>query len=260
MRNDELMRHVFEQRAHAGHQPRRHRGALHRLAARARGASAACCRSTGADVVLGAAARLDGPLRAAAARGRSRRCPTATTWRRCSGWTTTPRNRDVPAEHQRDRRRSAAATSPIDLTGSHDEVETAVNSPLEGSTKIAAYFIVRSIFLDQFDARRLHPEQRGDVPPGPRRGARGLRCSTRASRAPPTRASAPARSPPTACCSRWPRPLPEQVSAGTGAEVHVIAFSGLDEATRATTGSTSRSTSPAGAAGSARTAWTRSAA
>ena len=37
----------------------------------------------------------------------------------------------------------------VDLTGSHPEVETAVNAPLEGSTKIAAYFIIRTIFLDQ---------------------------------------------------------------------------------------------------------------
>ena len=57
-------------------------------------------------------------------------------------------------------------------------------------------------------------------------------CSTRASRAPPTRASAPARSRPTACCSRWPRPCPSRSAAGTGAEVHVIAFSGLTEETR----------------------------
>src|SRR4029078_2756363 len=37
----------------------------------------------------------------------------------------------------------------VDLTVIHPEVETAVNAPLEGSTKIAAYFIIRTIFLDQ---------------------------------------------------------------------------------------------------------------
>src|SRR5262249_53598534 len=49
----------------------------------------------------------------------------------------------------------------VDLTGSHPEVETAVNAPLEGSTKIAAYFIVRTIFLDQATHDAFIPNNEG---------------------------------------------------------------------------------------------------
>ena len=46
-------------------------------------------------------------------------------------------------------------TLTIDVTGSSDEVETAFNSPYEGAVLSAATYIVRTIFLDEVDPRRL---------------------------------------------------------------------------------------------------------
>ncbi len=49
----------------------------------------------------------------------------------------------------------------IDLTGSADEVETGYNVPFEGSLKVACYYIVRTLMLDEFGADEFVPQNEG---------------------------------------------------------------------------------------------------
>jgi N-methylhydantoinase B/oxoprolinase/acetone carboxylase alpha subunit len=119
----------------------------------------------------------------------------------------------------------------IDLTGSHPEVETAVNAPLEGSTKIAAYFIVRTIFLDQARFDAYIPNNEGMFRPVHVVAPEGSLFNPRFPRATYARFCA-CQIAADSVLLALAEVLPEQVCAGTGAEVHVIAFSGIEEATR----------------------------
>jgi N-methylhydantoinase B len=119
----------------------------------------------------------------------------------------------------------------IDLTGSHPEVETAVNAPLEGSTKIAAYFIVRTIFLDQARFDAYIPNNEGMFRPVHVIAPEGSLFNPRFPRATYARFCA-CQIAADSVLLALAEALPEQVCAGTGAEVHVIAFSGIEEATR----------------------------
>ncbi|HVV89494.1 MAG TPA: hydantoinase B/oxoprolinase family protein [Solirubrobacterales bacterium] len=119
----------------------------------------------------------------------------------------------------------------IDLTGSHDEVETAVNAPLEGSTQIAAYFIIRTIFLDQATKDAFIPNNEGMFRPVKVVAPEGSLFNPRAPRATYARFCA-CQIAADSVLLALAEALPEQVCAGTGAEVHVIAFSGIDEETR----------------------------
>jgi N-methylhydantoinase B/oxoprolinase/acetone carboxylase alpha subunit len=140
------------------------------------------------------------------------------------------RNRDVPLNiNVTVKKRGSDIT--IDLSGSHDEVETAVNAPLEGSTKIAAYFIVRSIFLDQFTHDAYIPNNEGMFRPVHVEAPEGCLFNPRFPRATYARFCA-CQIAADSVLLALADALPEQVCAGTGAEVHVIAFSGLTEATR----------------------------
>jgi N-methylhydantoinase B/oxoprolinase/acetone carboxylase alpha subunit len=49
----------------------------------------------------------------------------------------------------------------IDLTGSADEVETAYNVPFEGSLKVACYYIVRTLLLDEVMTEEFIPQNSG---------------------------------------------------------------------------------------------------
>jgi N-methylhydantoinase B/oxoprolinase/acetone carboxylase alpha subunit len=119
----------------------------------------------------------------------------------------------------------------IDLTGSHPEVETAVNSPLEGSTMIAAYFIVRTIFLDQAKHDAYIPNNEGMFRPVHVVAPEGSLFNPRFPRATYARFCA-CQIAADSVLLALADALPEQVCAGTGAEVHVIAFSGIDEESR----------------------------
>jgi N-methylhydantoinase B len=120
----------------------------------------------------------------------------------------------------------------VDLTGSHPEVDTAVNSTLEGSTKVAAYFAIRTIFLDQALHDTFIPHNDGMIRPVRVIAPEGSLFNPRFPRA--SYARFPACQ--IACDSvllALASAVPERVCAGTGAEVHVIAFSGIDEESRA---------------------------
>jgi N-methylhydantoinase B/oxoprolinase/acetone carboxylase alpha subunit len=49
----------------------------------------------------------------------------------------------------------------VDLTGSNPEVETAFNSPFEGATQCTAYFIARTVFLDEAKYDEYIPQNEG---------------------------------------------------------------------------------------------------
>jgi N-methylhydantoinase B len=49
----------------------------------------------------------------------------------------------------------------IDLTGSADEVETGYNVPFEGSLKVACYYIVRTLLLDEATIEEFVPQNEG---------------------------------------------------------------------------------------------------
>ncbi|HKE81933.1 MAG TPA: hydantoinase B/oxoprolinase family protein [Solirubrobacteraceae bacterium] len=120
----------------------------------------------------------------------------------------------------------------IDLTGSHPEVETAVNAPLEGSTKIAAYFIVRTIFLDQATHAAYIPNNEGMFRPVHVEAPEGSLFNPRFPRATYARFCA-CQIAADSVLLALADALPQQVCAGTGAEVHVIAFSGIAPGSRA---------------------------
>lgn len=119
----------------------------------------------------------------------------------------------------------------VDLTGSHPEVETAVNAPLEGSTKIAAYFIVRTIFLDQATHDAYIPNNEGMFRPVHVVAPEGTLFNPRFPRASYARFCA-CQIAADSVLLALADALPRQVCAGTGAEVHVIAFSGIEEESR----------------------------
>lgn len=127
--------------------------------------------------------------------------------------------------------RKRAEEITVDLTGSHPEVESAVNSPLEGSTKIAAYFIVRSILLDQATHDAYIPNNEGMFRPIHVVAPEGSLFNPRFPRATYARFCACQIAADSVLLALAPA-LPDRVCAGTGAEVHVIAFSGIDEASR----------------------------
>jgi N-methylhydantoinase B/oxoprolinase/acetone carboxylase alpha subunit len=49
----------------------------------------------------------------------------------------------------------------IDLTGSADEVETGYNVPFEGSLKVACYYIIRTLMLDEVTTDEFVPQNEG---------------------------------------------------------------------------------------------------
>ena len=49
----------------------------------------------------------------------------------------------------------------IDLTGSADEVETGFNVPFEGSLKVACFYAIRSLLLDQAETEDFIPQNEG---------------------------------------------------------------------------------------------------
>ena len=118
----------------------------------------------------------------------------------------------------------------IDLTGSHDQVETAFNAAFEGATQVAARSITRIIFLDQALFPQFLPHNEGVFRPVKVVAPEGSIFN-------PTF--------PRGCIARFMQcnllndsvylalaeAIPERAVAGSAAEVHVIALAGLDEET-----------------------------
>ena len=180
----------------------------------------------GADVVMSAALRLDGLLRADAARRRSRRSPTASTRRRRGWLDDDARNRGVRLRVETKVIVEGDEIT-IDLTGSNAEVPTGLQRPVRG---LAAR---RRVLRGPHD-----PARRGHASPST------CRRTTAIFR--PVKVIAPKGTIfnpnfPRACFSRFCQvqrvvdntilaladALPEQVTAGNSAGIHFCSYSGF---------------------------------
>ena len=113
----------------------------------------------------------------------------------------------------------------IDLTGSSPEVPTAYNSPFEGCTRTAANYIVRTIFLDEFNRDEYIPQNDGITRPLTLIAPEGSIFNPKF---------------PRACFTRFPQinlmsdcvlrslieVMPERLCAGTSAHIHFVSYSG----------------------------------
>ena len=79
----------------------------------------------------------------------------------CASWLDNDgRNWDVPLKvNVTVRVRGSDVT--IDLTGSADEVETGFNVPFEGSLKVACYYVIRTLLLDEVAMDEFVPQNEG---------------------------------------------------------------------------------------------------
>lgn len=79
----------------------------------------------------------------------------------CSSWLDNDgRNWDVPLKVNVTVRIEGSDVT-IDLTGSADEVETGFNVPFEGSLKVACYYIIRTLLLDEVGTDEFVPQNEG---------------------------------------------------------------------------------------------------
>jgi N-methylhydantoinase B len=115
----------------------------------------------------------------------------------------------------------------IDLTGSNAEVPTAYNVPFEGSLLVAAYFVIRTILLDEATFPEHVPQNDGVFRPVKVIAPKGTIFN-------PTF--------PRACFSRFcqiqrvidntilalDHALPDKVTAGNSAGIHFCSYSGFD--------------------------------
>jgi N-methylhydantoinase B/oxoprolinase/acetone carboxylase alpha subunit len=115
----------------------------------------------------------------------------------------------------------------IDLTGSNPEVPTAYNVPFEGSLLVAAYFVIRTILLDEATFPEHVPQNDGVFRPVKVVAPRGTIFN-------PTF--------PRACFSRFcqiqrvidntilalAEALPDKATAGNSAGIHFCSYSGFD--------------------------------
>jgi N-methylhydantoinase B len=115
----------------------------------------------------------------------------------------------------------------IDLTGSNPEVPTAYNVPFEGSLLVAAYFVIRTILLDEATFPEHVPQNDGVFRPVKVIAPKGTIFN-------PTF--------PRACFSRFcqiqrvidntilalSEALPDKVTAGNSAGIHFCSYSGFD--------------------------------
>lgn len=141
-----------------------------------------------------------------------------------------------------------------DLTGSSDEVPTGYNVPFEGTTCSAMSFITRMIFLDIVTYPVHVPQNEGMTRPIKVIAPKGSIFNPR-SRAPASLASARCSAPSTWCYGRSPRWCRRRSRPATR-RTCTSSRTPASMPTRASTGSTSRSTRAPTASGPAATAWT----
>ena len=117
----------------------------------------------------------------------------------------------------------------IDLTGSADEVETGFNVPFEGSLKVACYYAVRTLLLDQATTDDFIPQNEGMFRPVEVVAPLGSIFNPRFPRACFARMAQVQRV--IDCLIRAFAPvMPEKVTAGNAATVMSVSYSGFDEA------------------------------
>jgi N-methylhydantoinase B/oxoprolinase/acetone carboxylase alpha subunit len=115
----------------------------------------------------------------------------------------------------------------IDLTGSADEVETGYNVPFEGSLKVACYYIVRTLLLDEAMSTEFIPQNSGMFRPVDVFAPRGSLFNPNFPRACFARMAQIQRV--LDCVIRALAPvLPDRVTAGNSAHVMSVSYSGYN--------------------------------
>jgi N-methylhydantoinase B/oxoprolinase/acetone carboxylase alpha subunit len=115
----------------------------------------------------------------------------------------------------------------IDLTGSADETETGFNVPFEGSLKVACYYAIRTLLLDQAMSGDFVPQNEGMFRPVKVIAPEGSIFNPRFPRACSARMAQVQRV--IDCVIRAMAPvIPEKVTAGNSATVMSVSYSGFD--------------------------------
>ena len=137
------------------------------------------------------------------------------------------KNRDVPLKVNVTVR-VAGSDIEIDLTGSAMEVETGFNVPFEGSCKVACYYIVRTLLLDEAELEEFVPQNEGIFRPVKVTAPKGTIFNPNF---------------PRACFSRFAQiqrvldctiqalapVIPEKATGGNSASLYFISYSGFHE-------------------------------
>jgi len=117
----------------------------------------------------------------------------------------------------------------IDLTGSADETETGFNVPFEGSLKVACFYAIRTLLLDQAMSGDFVPQNEGMFRPVKVIAPEGSIFNPRFPRACSARMAQVQRV--IDCVIRAMAPvIPEQATAGNSATVMSVSYSGFDSA------------------------------
>jgi N-methylhydantoinase B len=117
----------------------------------------------------------------------------------------------------------------IDLTGSADEVPTGYNVPFEGSLKVACYYIVRTLLLDEVMSEEFIPQNSGMFRPVDVYAPKGSIFNPNFPRACVARMAQVQRV--LDCVIRALAPvLPDRVTGGNSAHVMSVSYSGYDPA------------------------------
>ena len=117
----------------------------------------------------------------------------------------------------------------IDLTGSADETETGFNVPFEGSLKVACYYAIRTLLLDQAMSGDFVPQNEGMFRPVKVIAPEGSIFNPRFPRACSARMAQVQRV--IDCVIRAMAPvIPERATAGNSATVMSVSYSGFDTA------------------------------
>jgi len=116
----------------------------------------------------------------------------------------------------------------IDLTGSSPEVETGYNVPFEGSCKVACYYIVRTLLLDEAELEEFIPQNEGIFRPVTVTAPKGTIFNPNFPRACFSRFAQIQRV--LDCVIRALAPvIPEKATGGNSASLYFISYSGFHE-------------------------------
>jgi N-methylhydantoinase B/oxoprolinase/acetone carboxylase alpha subunit len=114
----------------------------------------------------------------------------------------------------------------IDLTGSADEVETGYNVPFEGALKVACFYIVRTLMLDEVTSGEFIPQNQGMFRPVKVVAPKGSIFNPNFPRACFARMAQVQRV--LDCVIRALAPvIPKRVNAGNSAHVMSVSYSGI---------------------------------
>ena len=117
----------------------------------------------------------------------------------------------------------------VDLTGSADETETGFNVPFEGSLKVACFYAIRTLLLDQATSGDFVPQNEGMFRPVKVVAPLGSIFNPRFPRACSARMAQVQRV--IDCVIRALAPVvPEKATAGNSATVMSVSYSGFDSA------------------------------